>query len=64
MAPQAVKVVVLPFGSSKDVDNNHAVVEEEPAGIYRTFDMAGQHAFFLQALLQSGVRKEGEVRQE
>jgi hypothetical protein len=44
LAPELVKLVELPLEGGKDMDYSVAVVEQEPAGVYRPFVVVRQDA--------------------
>lgn len=51
MRPQPVQVVVLPLLGSKDVYYNSSVIQEQPAGVYRAFDVVRPSIPFFEGLL-------------
>jgi hypothetical protein len=50
LAPQPVKLVILPLKGGKNMDNNIAKIKKEPAGVNCSFSVARQDAFPLQCM--------------
>ncbi len=49
-APELIKLVVVPLGFPENMDNDIAIIKDEPAGACRSFTMACDDAFFLERL--------------
>ena len=47
LVPQLVQLIIFPLKGSEDVDNNVAIVEEEPSGIYGPLAMVGYNGCLL-----------------
>jgi hypothetical protein len=50
-APKSIEIIVIALPGAEDVHDDIPVVEQEPAGVQRTFLVMRQNAFFLQAQL-------------